>query len=271
MASVYGTPEGAGGRRENRILASVSGLPLIGISAYEMAVDFARWCGVRAVLAPSGYVHSVRRAGGRPLLLPPLEEDVDQPLDVLDGVIVIGGPDLNPALYGQDPHQESRDFHDLRDRVELALLRGALERDLPTLGICRGMQLMNVLRGGDLQQHLDDVVDDAALHKRAGEFVRHRVETVPESRLASLLGERVDVHSSHHQAPRRIGEALDVAAVAPDGTVEAIEDPERRFAVGVLWHPEEDEADGAPLFAELVAEAAAYRAQRERVASPARA
>jgi putative glutamine amidotransferase len=244
--------------------------PNVGISAYEMAVDFARWRGVPAVLVPAGYAHSVQRAGGRPLLVPPLDDDVDELLDLLDAVLVIGGPDLNPALYGQEPHAESRDFHDARDRVETALLRGAMERDMPALGICRGMQLLNVVRGGDLDQHLADLVPDGDVHKQPGRFVRHPVETVAGSRVAGLVGPRVEVHSSHHQAPARLGSGLRVSASAADGTVEAIEDPDARFTVGVLWHPEEDSADGAPLFAGLVEEARAYRARRGRSAEAAR-
>jgi putative glutamine amidotransferase len=240
--------------------------PLIGISAYEMAVDFTHWRGIRSVLVPATYVYAVQRAGGRPLVLPPLDPGDDAEaagdlLDVLDGVILIGGPDIEPGIYGQAPHPVCKDFHPERDRAEAALLAAALERDVPVLGVCRGMQLMNVVRGGDLHQHIPEVTD--AFHKSVGEFARHEVAIEPGTRLARIAGSgRVTIHSSHHQAPVRLGAGLVPAARADDGTVEALEDPTLRFAIGVLWHPEEDEAGGDALFRELVGAARAYRLRR---------
>src|SRR5262249_31576843 len=147
-----------------------------------------------------------------------------------------------------------------RDRAELALLSAALERDLPVLALCRGSQVLNVALGGDLEQHVPDRVGHDGHKEVAGTFSEHGVTTVPETRGAAIVGEHATVSSHHHQGYGRLGEGLREAAHADDGTVEAIEDPTRRFAVGVLWHPEEGE--DARLFEELVAQAAAYRAER---------
>ena len=212
------------------------------------------------MLVPSDYVRSVERAGGRPLLVPPSEEDVEETLDVLDAVIFSGGSDLDPATYGQQPHPETDGVLEGRDRAELALLEAALARDMPVLAVCRGSQVLNVARGGDLVQHLPDVVGDEKHKHTPGTFADHDVTLEDGTRLASLLGERAPVKSHHHQGFGRVGEGLRVAAHAEDGTIEAVEDPQQRFALGVLWHPEAGE--DARLFEELVREAEAYRASR---------
>jgi putative glutamine amidotransferase len=145
-----------------------------------------------------------------------------------------------------------------RDEAELTLLRAALERDMPVLAVCRGSQVLNVALGGDLVQHLPEVVGhDRHLHT-PGEFADHDVRVDPGSRVGAILGERAPVKSHHHQAFGRLGGELREAAWAEDGTVEAIEDPSRRFAVGVLWHPEEGE--DLALFQALIDEARRYRA-----------
>jgi putative glutamine amidotransferase len=228
--------------------------PVIGISAYEVPVAFGQWTDVQSVVVPAAYTSSVARAGGMPIAIPPLDGSTEL-LDLLDGAVFTGGPDLNPAVYGQDPHPESTGFHDQRDRSELALIREALRRDMPVLGICRGMQLLNVALGGDLHQHLG-----SDTHKGPpGRYTFHDVTVQPGTRLAEVLGAGTRTHSCHHQAPDRLGTGLRVSALADDGTVEAVEQPAARFAVGVLWHPEEDEVRGAPLFGELVAQATTYR------------
>ena len=145
-----------------------------------------------------------------------------------------------------------------RDRGELALLRAALERDMPVLAVCRGSQVLNVARGGDLVQHLPEVVGDEKHKHTPGVFADHEVDVKPETRLGSLLGTRAPVKSHHHQGFGRVGEGLVEAAWAEDGTLEALEDPSKRFAVGVLWHPEAGE--DARLFEELVRQAAEYHA-----------
>jgi gamma-glutamyl-gamma-aminobutyrate hydrolase PuuD len=233
--------------------------PLIGITTYLTPAKWSYW-DTEAALIPADYVNAVERAGGRALLVPPSEDGVEETLQALDGLLFSGGSDLDPGLYEQDPHEETFGIHEMRDRAELALLEAALERDMPVLAICRGSQVLNVARGGDLVQHLPEVVGDEKHKKTPGTFADHDVTLEDGTRLGSLLGDRAPVKSHHHQGIGRIGEGLRVAAHAEDGTVEAVEDPNRRFAVGVLWHPEA--GDDARLFEELVREAAEYRAAR---------
>jgi putative glutamine amidotransferase len=236
--------------------------PLIGVSAYEVPASFSHWSDVSCVMIPSGYSQGVHAAGGVPLVVPPFEDNVEL-LDVLDGIVLSGGPDIGPDMYGQPAHPETTPVWPHRDAAELVLIRQVLEGRMPVLGICRGMQLLNVARGGDLVQHLADVLDDADLHKAApGTFSRHPVTIEQGTLLASIegAGSRT-VHSCHHQAPGRIGNGLVVSARAADGVVEALEDPEGEFVLGVLWHPEEDGQDSA-LFRALVAAARAHRVAR---------
>jgi putative glutamine amidotransferase len=233
--------------------------PVIGITTYVTPAKWSYW-DTEAALIPADYVHAVERAGGRALLVPPSENGVEETLQALDGLMFSGGSDLDPGLYDQEPHEETFGIHEARDRAELALLEGALERDMPVLAICRGSQVLNVARGGDLVQHLPEVVGDEKHKHTPGAFADHDVTLEEGTRLGSLLGDRAPVKSHHHQGIGRIGAGLRVAAHAEDGTVEAVEDPDRRFAVGVLWHPEA--GDDARLFEELVREAAEYRAAR---------
>jgi gamma-glutamyl-gamma-aminobutyrate hydrolase PuuD len=193
------------------------------------------------------------------LLVPPSNDGIEETLDSLDGLILSGGSDVDPDLYGDERHPETQSIPE-RDRAEIALLRAALERDMPVLAICRGSQVLNVAKGGDLVQHLPDVVGDERHRHTSGAFAEHGVEILPGTRLERVIGDRAPVKSYHHQGYRRLGEGLREAARADDGTIEAIEDPSRRFALGVLWHPEEGE-DFA-LFAELVDEARRYRERR---------
>jgi putative glutamine amidotransferase len=213
-----------------------------------------------AALIPLAYVRAIEDAGGRPLLVPPSEEGIEETLAALDGILFSGGSDIDPDLYGQTAHAETVGIRPERDRGELALLTAALARDLPVLAVCRGSQVLNVARGGDLTQHLPELVGDERHKHTPGVFADHEVEMKPDSRIGSLLGERAPVKSHHHQGFGRIGEGLVESAWADDGTLEALEDPSRRFAVGVLWHPEEG-ADRA-LFEALVEEARAYRRER---------
>jgi len=239
--------------------------PLIGITTYVTPAKWNHW-DTEAALIPVDYVNAVERAGGRALLVPPSEDGVEETLQALDGLLFSGGSDLDPGLYDQEPHEETSGTHEMRDRAELALLEAALERDMPVLAICRGSQVLNVARGGDLVQHLPEVVGDEKHKHTPGTFADHDVTMEDGTRLGSLLGDRAPVKSHHHQGIGRIGEGLRVAAHAEDGTVEAVEDPDRRFAVGVLWHPEA--GDDARLFEELVREAAQYRASRNDTESP---
>jgi putative glutamine amidotransferase len=230
--------------------------PLVGITTYLTRARFESW-EEDVALVPADYVRAIERAGGRPLLVPPSEDAVDETLAALDGLIFSGGSDLDPELYGQDLHPETKGVVPERDRSELALLQAALARDMPVLAVCRGSQVLNVAFGGDLVQHLPDVVrhDD---HKHTpGEYADHGVTLEPDTRLAALLGDHAPVKSHHHQGFGQLGSGLREAARAEDGTVEALEDPSRRFALGVLWHPEAGE--DMRLFEALVEEAREYR------------
>ena len=228
---------------------------MIGISSYDQEASWGHWT-LPAALVPSSYVRSVEVAGGRPLVVPPLADAVEETLDALHGLVLSGGADLDPAHYEEGPHPMTTGLHPERDEAELLLLEGALARALPVLAICRGMQILNVLRGGSLDQHVPERVGHDGHRVARGVFSEHRVTLAPGSRTAAIIGEEASVLSAHHQAPERLGEGLDAVGWAEDGTVEAVEDP-RRFVVGVLWHPEEGE--DKRLFEALVDEARRYR------------
>ena len=235
--------------------------PLVGITTYVEEASWGSWT-LDAALIPYDYVSAVERAGGRALLVPPSVEAVEETLDALDGLLFSGGNDLDPESYGADAHPETNATRPERDRGELALLEGALARDMPMLAVCRGFQVLNVSRGGDLVQHLPDVVGSEQHREVKGIFSEHGVKIDDSSRLGSVLGDRGPVKSHHHQGAGRVGNGLVEVAWADDGTVEGLEDPERRFAVGVLWHPEAGEDQ--KLFEALVAEARAYREEHRQ-------
>jgi putative glutamine amidotransferase len=216
----------------------------IGICA---AVERVRW-GVweeTVTMAPRSYTTAVQAAGAIALLLPP-DDDVaeapDELLDKVDGLMLAGGADVDPASYGARPHPETRGPWPERDRFELGLVHRALERGMPVLGICRGMELLNVAAGGTLEQHLPDVVGHSDHRHTPGTFGDHEVRLEPGSLAARASGsERLTVKSHHHQGLAELGEGVVATGWAePDEVVEAIELPEHRYALGVLWHPEED-------------------------------
>ncbi|MFN2627262.1 MAG: gamma-glutamyl-gamma-aminobutyrate hydrolase family protein [Gaiellaceae bacterium] len=233
--------------------------PVVGITTYVVPASWGAW-ELEAALIPQMYVQMVEGAGARALLVPPSEEAIEETLDALDGLVFSGGSDLDPGLYGQQAHPETDGVVPERDRGELALLEAALARDMPVLAICRGSQVLNIARGGDLVQHLPDVVGDEKHKHTPGIFADHDVTVEPGTRLGGVLGGRAPVKSHHHQGFGRLGRGLHVSARAEDGTAEAVEDPEHRFALGVLWHPEAGE--DTKLFAALVEEASLYRADR---------
>jgi putative glutamine amidotransferase len=233
--------------------------PIIGITTYITSATFENWTEDSA-LVPADYVRAVEVAGGRPLLVPPSRNGMDETLDVLDGIIFSGGSDLDPATYGQERHPETKGVVPDRDRAELALLEAALARDMPVLAVCRGSQVLNVARGGDLVQHLPDLVGHDDHKHTPGEYADHDVELREETQLGALLGDHAPVKSHHHQGFGRLGSGLREAARADDGTVEALEDPSRTFALGVLWHPEAGE--DMRLFEALVDEARRYHEKR---------
>ncbi|MBA2769121.1 MAG: gamma-glutamyl-gamma-aminobutyrate hydrolase family protein [Sporichthyaceae bacterium] len=222
--------------------------PVVGITTY---VEQARWgvWDLPAAVLPFRYVERVEAAGGRAVLLPPSAATDGAVLDRLDAVVFAGGADLDPQLYGETPHAETTGLRPERDAAEVPLMRAALDRDLPTLGICRGMQILSVVCGGSLVQHLPDVVGHEGHRPSPGVYGLHAVRLQPGSRAAAILGERVNVPSYHHQGLASPG-SLTVTGWADDDSPEVVEDPDRRFALGVLWHPEA--SDDLRLFTALV-------------------
>jgi putative glutamine amidotransferase len=221
--------------------------PNIGITAATENVSYGVWDEVSAFISPASYVRAVQRAGGRPILLVPDPEDAEDPngvLDLVDALILTGGAgDVNPALYGRERHPETGPIQEERDAYELALARAAVERDVPTLGICRGMEILNVVYGGSIEQHLPDVLGHEEHRHTPGTYADHEVRLVPGSLAARAAGsESTPVKSHHHQGIGEVGEGLSVTGWATeDDAVEALEDPSCPFVLGVLWHPEEDE------------------------------
>ncbi len=237
--------------------------PRIGITAYWRNASWGPWTDLPACLAPQAYVESIVVAGGFPLLLPPLPEITDfasEALASVDGLILVGGDDVDATQYGAEPHALADPPNKRRDAAELALLRGAVERDMPLLGICRGLQLLNIAYGGTLDQHLDDSVDGDVHRVKLGEWSNHAIEVVG-GKLQGLVPSGTIIHSHHHQGIETVGAGLAVTAKAADGTIEGLEDPAKAFCVGVLWHPEEAHTgSGAPLFNALIDAAGSYAA-----------
>ena len=227
--------------------------PLIGISSYLDEAAWGAW-NQPAALIHQTYVDAVTHAGGIAVVLPPQGHGARDVVGVLDGLVLSGGPDVNPRHYGETPHPRTGPPNIARDAWEFKLLAAALADDLPLLGVCRGMQLLNVALGGLLIQHLPDDVGDTSHQPARAVFGNQSVRVRPNSRLAGILGDAAPVRCYHHQAVSRLGKGLLPAAWCGDETVEAIELPEKRFVLGVQWHPEVD-ADDPRLFKALVAAA----------------
>jgi putative glutamine amidotransferase len=237
--------------------------PVIGICT---AVERARWSvwDQDAFLLARSYVRAIQEAGGLVLMIPPdarLQEDPDEVLDLLDGLILAGGADIDPSAYGAERHPETKKTVPERDDFEIALARRALDRDVPLLGICRGMQLMNVARGGTLEQHLPESHGHHDHRRVLGTFddADHDVRLAEGSLAHRAAGETVHATKSHHhQGIGDVGEGFEVTGWAVmDDLPEVLEDPTRRFALGVQWHPEADET--SRFVAALVQEAAEAR------------
>jgi putative glutamine amidotransferase len=230
---------------------STDARPVIGLTAYQ---EEARW-GVwdqPAVLLPAHYVQAVVAAGGIPVLLPPRPDVIEAALPRLDGLILAGGPDIDPSRYDAEPLESTGAPRTDRDAAELGLLAGALAAGLPLLGICRGLQLLNVARGGTLVQHLPDLLDSVEHAPAPAVYGHHPVSVTAGSLLAKALGRtEAEVSSYHHQGIDRLGVGLAVTAVAPDGTIEAVEDQALPFCLAVQWHPEVGE--DLSLFTALIA------------------
>jgi putative glutamine amidotransferase len=225
---------------------------------------------VPAVLMPLTYLTAIQRAGGLALMIPSdpsLIDYPDQVMNMLDGLVLAGGIDVDPAMYGAEPHAETdQTTAPDRDETEIALVRRALEIDMPVLGICRGMQVLNVALGGTLLQHVPDLVGHDDHRRNPGSFdgADHDVRLAEGSLVARVAGEHLHTTlSHHHQAIAELGEGLEVTGwSALDDLPEAIEAPERRFALGVQWHPEADEQ--SPMVTALVDAARAYHSARVR-------
>lgn len=244
------------------MVSNGSDRPVIGLTTYLEQAAQGVW-DVRAAFLPEVYFDAVTASGGIAVLLPPQKDPDDAApavLDGLDGLILTGGVDVQPELYGAPRHPLTDPARADRDAWEMALFAGAEERRMPVLAICRGMQVVNVARGGTLHQHLPEVVGHERYRLGKGVFATNTAEVVAESRLASIIGAGPqDVHSYHHQAIDRLGDGLLVTARTADGVVYAVEGTGDGYLVGVQWHPEQN-LDDRRLFADLVVAAAKTKA-----------
>jgi putative glutamine amidotransferase len=240
--------------------------PVVGLCT---ALERARWSvwDQEAALLSRSYLTAVQDAGGLALMLPPdpqAQEEPDEWLDLLDALILAGGADVDPGAYGAERDRHTVGTVPERDAFEIALALRAMDRDMPVLGICRGMQVMNVARGGTLIQHLPDDKGHEDHRRALGTFENadHDVRLQEDSLVRRLAGERLHgTKSHHHQGVEEIGDGFEVTGWATvDDLPEVIEEPSRRFALGVQWHPEVDPT--SPLIAGLVEQARAYREER---------
>jgi putative glutamine amidotransferase len=237
--------------------------PRIGITCSRESASWGVWQQVPAVLVSAFYVDKVRQAGGQPLLIPPqagmTEDDAGEVLSMLDGLIIAGGVDVEPARYGAEPHPFIQPSRPDRDDAEITLARLANVEDLPILGVCRGMQVMAVAAGGRLEQHLPDRLGSTRHSPARGAYGSHEVDLITGSTLAAILGESITVPSYHHQGVVE-HPGFEPSAYADDGVLEGFENRGKRFAVGVQWHPEV--SDDVRLFHALVAAANGSAPQR---------
>lgn len=218
--------------------------PLIGITPSPSHDNFDHGEFERFALANT-YTTAVEAAGGVPLIIPPQEGNIEQLLDTIDGLLLSGGGDIEPKHFGDSSqHEKTYGVHRGRDELELALAHGALERDMPILCICRGIQVLNVALGGTLYQDVDDQLDDHINHRQQTEKTpkhdpSHSVSVEPDTLLAKTYGaDAIEVNSFHHQGLWKLGDGLRVNAISSDGLVEAVDYPDRSWVLGVQWHPE---------------------------------
>jgi len=240
--------------------------PIIGIGSDVLQKKGER----ERAFAYTTYVDSLRRAGAVPVVIPPQPENAEEIVDGLDGILLAGGDDCDPTAYGEQPHPSVEPMDPRRQSNDLTLARVARQRGIPTLGICLGVQMMNVAAGGTLIQDIDsELRTDIGHASEPSDRHRHDILVEEGTRLASIIGEQdLNVNSSHHQAIRHVGEGLRVTALAPDGIIEGLEDPKHPFYVGVQWHPEDMpvEKSASSLFGAFVDAARRY-AEKKRNAS----
>jgi putative glutamine amidotransferase len=237
----------------------------IGIVADTRDASFGNWSDVRLSAVWFHYVEALDHGGAAPVVFPVVEVYERQPalaLELVDGLLLTGGRDLDAGSYGAEPDPSNEPADPLRDRVELALARTAIERQIPILGVCRGMHVLNVALGGGIEQNLSD--PDRLHRGEPGAFTSHPIEVVDGTRLETILGGReATVRSHHHQGVGPLAGALSPSAHSPDGLVEAAETRDGAYCVAVLWHPEEDlEGGGQRLYDSLVAAATASRSSQ---------
>lgn len=212
--------------------------PVIGLSTYDDIVSWYAWENKAATLVADVYLNAVWQGGGAPVLLPSVVEPTGV-IDRIDGVVLVGGPDVGAERYGGQPHERSHVSSDQRDEFELGLINAAAAIAMPLFGICRGAQLLNIAHSGTLIQHLPELLGHEGHSPGAGRYGTTTVRVSEGSRLADALGvTAIDVECFHHQAIDVVGNGLQISAWAEDGTIEAIEDPDENFVVGVQWHPE---------------------------------
>lgn len=240
--------------------------PVIGLTTYLEQAQSGVW-NVQAAFLPKVYFDAVNKAGGIAVLVPPQAIDTESAeaiLDGLDGLIICGGKDVDPVRYGQEPHPLTDEPRPDRDALEDALLTAAITRELPFLGICRGAQMLNVIRGGDLIQHLPEVVGDDRYQKGQGKFSHIPVKVDEDSLLASVLNNDAPVGAMyHHQAIGKVGQGLSVVATTEDGVIEALQLDDVPFGLAVQWHPEQTPED-IGLFEGLVQAARTYSQSHPR-------
>ncbi len=230
--------------------------PLIGISAYREVASFGTW-NLDSVVLPASYAEAVGKSGGSPVLLPPLPGEEATLVRRLDGLILAGGADIDPTLYRAERHEKTGSARADRDLFETNLLLAALEDEIPILAICRGHQLLNIVRGGTLHQHLEDLVGSDIHDPIRGGFGTHEISVIQGTRTAAVIGSQArSVSSHHHQGIAELGSHLVASAVSDDGVIEAIEDPELDRLLSVQWHPE---VGGDPILLDwLVAQASSF-------------
>lgn len=232
---------------------------VIGVTTAVERVQWGVWDQVVALLGQT-YLDGIAQAGGVPIMLPPNEFGAREVVERIDALVLSGGADIDPARFGQDKHPRTVIRED-RDKWELAIVEAALERDLPILAICRGIQVLNVALGGTLQQHLPDTLGHSDHLVEPGTFASNSVRIEADSKVGKIIGSKLDVPCHHHQAIDELGKHLRATGKASDGVVEAVEHTEARFVIGVQWHPEQDLRD-LRLFEALIEEAQARKAGR---------